>query len=127
MGIGFLESVLLHYCISLIFIVKFFHRLCGGRQFAEPRKFLCFCVCLLFNFRLFTVIDLSPGVLSAQHFLHRPIHEPSSLTQITSSSADPRTKLRPPISFLHQPIHKPSSMTQILSSPTNPRTKLPKH
>ena len=25
------------------------------------------CVCLLFNFRLFTVIDLSPGVLSAQH------------------------------------------------------------
>ena len=25
------------------------------------------CMCLLFNFRLFTVIDLSPGVLSAQH------------------------------------------------------------
>ena len=25
------------------------------------------CVYLLFNFRLFTVIDLSPGVLSAQH------------------------------------------------------------
>ena len=24
------------------------------------------CVCLLFNFRLFTVIDLSPRVLSAQ-------------------------------------------------------------
>ena len=26
-----------------------------------------FCVCLLFNFRLFTVIDLSPEVLFAQH------------------------------------------------------------
>ena len=25
------------------------------------------CVCLLFNFRLFIVIDLSPGMLSAQH------------------------------------------------------------
>ena len=27
------------------------------------------CVCLLFNFPLFTVIDLSPGVLSAQQLL----------------------------------------------------------
>ena len=25
------------------------------------------CVCLLFNFRLFTIFDLSPGVLLAQH------------------------------------------------------------
>ena len=25
------------------------------------------CVCLLFNFRLFTIINLSPKVLSAQH------------------------------------------------------------
>ena len=33
------------------------------------------CVCLLFNFRLFTVIDLSPGVLSAQQVtMCRPGH-----------------------------------------------------
>ena len=31
------------------------------------------------------------------------------MTQILSSPADPRTKLRRPISFLHQPIHEPSS------------------
>ena len=30
------------------------------------------CVCLLFNFRLFTVIDLSPGVLSAQQVVLEP-------------------------------------------------------
>jgi len=48
--------------------VKFLRRRHGGRQFAEPRKFLCsLCVCLLFNFHLYTVIDLSPEVLSAQH------------------------------------------------------------
>ena len=29
-------------------------------------------VCLLFNFRLFTVIDLSPGVLSAQQVVSEP-------------------------------------------------------
>ena len=28
------------------------------------------CVCLLFNFHLFIVINLSPGVLSAQHLLN---------------------------------------------------------
>ena len=46
MGFGFLESVLMHYYISLFFIVKFLRRLRGGRQFAEPRKFLC-SLCVL--------------------------------------------------------------------------------
>ena len=46
LGFGFLESVLVHYCISLFFIVKFLRRLRGGRQFAEPRKFLC-SLCVL--------------------------------------------------------------------------------
>ena len=67
MGFGFLDSVLVHYCISLFFIVKFLRRLHGGRQFAEPRKFFVFFVCAsYFNFRLFTIIDLSPEVLSAK-------------------------------------------------------------
>ena len=89
-------------------------------------------------------------------FLHRPIHKPSfgdpdpfftgqstnqaSVTQILSSPANPRTKLRWPISFHHQPIHEPSSddpypfftnrstnqasATQILSSSADTRTKL---
>ena len=53
------------YCVLLyflIFIVKFLRRYHGGNQFVEPRKFLY----LLFNFCLFTVIDLSPKVLYAQ-------------------------------------------------------------
>ena len=53
--------------------MKFLRNHREGRQFAEPRKFLCFlCVCLLFNFRLFTVIDLSPGVLSTQQVVSEP-------------------------------------------------------
>ena len=56
-----------YYCALLyfpIFIVKFLRHRYGGRQFTEPRKFLCSCVlyiCLLFNFCLFTIINLSPG------------------------------------------------------------------
>ena len=47
LGFKFLESVLVHYYISLFFfIVKFLRRLRGGRQFAEPRKFLC-SLCVL--------------------------------------------------------------------------------
>ena len=46
LGFGFLKNVLVHYCISLFFIVKFLRRLRGGRQFAEPRKFLC-SLCVL--------------------------------------------------------------------------------
>ena len=49
--------------------MKFLNRCHGGRQFAEPFKFLCFYVCLLFNFRSFTVINLSLGVLSTQQDL----------------------------------------------------------
>ena len=65
--LGFLRVFLSTIVSPYFFIVKFLCRLRGGRQFAEPRKFLCsLYVCLLFNFRLFTVIDLSPGVLSAQ-------------------------------------------------------------
>ena len=60
-----------YFCALLylsIFIVKFLRRRRGGRQFAESRKFLFFlCVCLLFNFCLFTIIDLNPKVLSTQH------------------------------------------------------------
>ena len=46
LGFGFHESVLVHYCISLFFIVKFLRHLRGGRQFAESRKFLC-SLCVL--------------------------------------------------------------------------------
>ena len=38
------------------------------------------CVCLLFDFCLFTVIDLSPRVLSAQHIIFRmTVSKPSLL------------------------------------------------
>ena len=71
--LGFLRVFLCTIVSPYFFIVKFLRRLRGGRQFAEPRKFLCsLCVCLLFNFRLFTVIDLSPGVLSAQQVVSKP-------------------------------------------------------
>ena len=46
LGFGFLESVLMHYCIFLFFIIKFLRHLREGRQFAEPRKFLC-SLCVL--------------------------------------------------------------------------------
>ena len=49
--------------------MKFLNRRHGGRQSAKPFKFLCFYVCLLFNFRSFTVINLSLGVLSTQQDL----------------------------------------------------------
>ena len=46
LGFGFLESATVHYCIFLFLIVKFLCRRYGGRQFAEPRKFLC-SLCVL--------------------------------------------------------------------------------
>ena len=68
--LGFLREFLCTIVSPYFFIVKFLRRLCEGRQFAEPRKFLRYlCVCLLFNFHLFIVIDLSPRVLSALHVL----------------------------------------------------------
>ena len=60
--LGFLRVFLCTIVSSYFFIVKFLCRLRGGRQFAEPRKFLCsLCV---------TVIDLSPRVLSAQQYAY---------------------------------------------------------
>ena len=64
--LGFLRVFLYTIVSPYFFIVKFLRRLCGGRQFAEPHKFLCSLCVLVINFRLFTVIDLSPRVLSAQ-------------------------------------------------------------
>ena len=57
-------------------------------------------------------------------FLHRPIHEPSSLTQITSSPADPRTKLPDLDHFFTGRSTNQAPATHILSSLANPRTKL---
>ena len=65
--LGFLRVFLFTIVSPYFFIVKFLRRLREGRQFAEPRKFFVFFVCACyFNFCLFTVIDLSPGVLFAQ-------------------------------------------------------------
>ena len=52
----------------------------------------------------------SPADPRPRSFLHQPIHEPNSTTQILSSHADPR-----PISLLHRPIHKPNSTSTDLS------------
>ena len=45
--LGFLR-VFLCTIVSPYFIVKFLRRRRGGRQFAEPRKFLC-SLCVLVN------------------------------------------------------------------------------
>ena len=47
MGFGFLESVLVHYCISLIIVKSL--QLRGRRQIAEPRKYCLVCVILFFG------------------------------------------------------------------------------
>ena len=79
----------MHCCISLFFyneisllvspyffIMKFLCYRRGGRQFAVPHNSCALCVCLLFTFHLFIVIDLSFVVLSAQQFLS-PMPSPS--------------------------------------------------
>ena len=63
--LGFLKVFLCTIVSPYFFIVKFLHHRRGGRQFAE------LCVCLLFNFHLFTVIDLSPRVLFAQQVVSK--------------------------------------------------------
>ena len=70
--LGFMKVFLCTIVSPYFFIVKFLRRLRGGRQFAEPRKFLCSLCVLVINFRLFTVIDLSSGVLSAQQVVSEP-------------------------------------------------------
>ena len=55
----------MHYCISLFFIVKFLRHL-------HVNSCVLY-VFLLFNFCLFTIIDLSPGVLFARQVVSEPM------------------------------------------------------
>ena len=132
------------YARALSFITHFTDHLSLSLSLSLSHSFSKTTGSLSFFFILHRVLsslaNLGPFFTSrSKSFLHQPIHEPSSTTQILSSPADPRTKLQDPNPFfigrstnqaprprslLHWPIHEPSSPTQITSSPTNPRTKL---
>ena len=63
---------------------------------------LSFLPSLILSQKLPTQITSSPSPFftgRSRSFLHWPIHEPSSTTQILSSPADPRTKLHDPDHF----------------------------